>query len=281
MNYSNLSIGELLISEDYITIPTPLAIALGLPRSVILKSIYAWCGSNRTQDKKEYFKAGYWWTKGTYELWQKQMPYIGCVGTVKRLILSLEKDGIIVSDFLHEKRSDREKWYRVDLKALEEFCNAKLVEFAETMGTKCDDDENTASNSVTKCADHGNKIGRSNGTKCDDDLYLNKLSKRLDLTHLVKEEEAHLQKTPSKSEQDLTQDPIVDQPASIPRDQKPSPSTALTIGDDQKRSAAAPIAAQQEIQVFPTEVISGAQRTDDRFNRKLHSWQQTTVEGRV
>lgn len=256
MNYSNLSIGELLISEDYITIPTPLAIALGLPKSVILKSIYAWCGSNRTQDKKEYFKAGYWWTKGTYEFWQKQMPYIGCVGTVKRLILSLEKDGLIVSDFLHAKRSDREKWYRVDLEALEKFCNAKLVEFAKTMRTKCDDDENTASDSVTKSDDHENKIGRSNGTECDDDLYLNKLSNQPDLKNLVREEEAIAQKALSELEEKSTQDqPIADQSASLSIKQRDS-------ADDGKISGETVFAAAP---IFPPQKNNATANYEKRF----------------
>ena len=74
-----------------------------------------------------------------------------------------------------------------------------------------------------------------------------------------------------------------------PGDQKLSPLTALTIGEDKKRSAAAPTAMQQEIPVFPTDVtrsaaptdyVSGAELMERRFRGDLHPWEIRTPEGR-
>ena len=78
-------------------------------------------------------------------------------------------------------------------------------------------------------------------------------------------------------------------PASIASDQKPSPLTALTIGDDQKRSAAAPIAGQQEIPVFPTAVMTvaladittRAQLIERQQRGILPAWKLRSPEGRA
>lgn len=105
---------ELLLSEDYIVVPIPLANLLGLAEAVLLKKIDAWCASNRKCQKKKYFRNGHWWTNGSYSDWNNRLPCVGSSRTVQRIALGLEKLGLLISDHLSPKKSDRTKWYRVD-----------------------------------------------------------------------------------------------------------------------------------------------------------------------
>ncbi len=105
---------ELLLSEDYIVIPVPMANLIGLLETILLKKIDSWCASNRKYQKKKYFKNGFWWTNGSYQDWSNRLPCIGSSRTIQRLALSLEKQGLLISDQLSTKKSDRTKWYRVD-----------------------------------------------------------------------------------------------------------------------------------------------------------------------
>lgn len=105
---------ELLLSDDYLVIPVPMANWLGLLETVLLKKIDSWCSSNRKCQKKNYFKNGFWWTNGSYQEWNDRLPCIGSARTIQRLALALEKQGLLISDQLSSKKSDRTKWYRVD-----------------------------------------------------------------------------------------------------------------------------------------------------------------------
>lgn len=105
---------KLLLSEDYITIPLPLANLLGLEEAVLLKQIDAWCIFNERRQSQAHYKLGYYWTYGSYAEWLVQMPFLNSARTIQRLILSLEKQQLLISGYLSDLRSDRRKWYRVD-----------------------------------------------------------------------------------------------------------------------------------------------------------------------
>ena len=109
---------ELLLSEDYITVPLPLANLLGLEKAVLLKAIDAWCISNQKRESQTHYKNGQFWTYGSYEEWAKRLPFLGGTRSLQRLFLSLEKLGLLLSDVLATFKGDRRKWYRVDRQKL-------------------------------------------------------------------------------------------------------------------------------------------------------------------
>ena len=53
------------------------------------------------------------WVYNSYENWQKDLQ-IYSISTIRRSIAKLEDLGVLVSDFLSTKSSDRTKWYRID-----------------------------------------------------------------------------------------------------------------------------------------------------------------------
>lgn len=105
---------QLLLSDDYITVPLPLANLLGLEKAVLLKVVDAWCVSNQKRQSQSHFKHGHFWTYGSYEEWAQKFPFLGSPRHLQRLFLSLEKDELLLSEVLSENKCDRRKWYRVN-----------------------------------------------------------------------------------------------------------------------------------------------------------------------
>lgn len=109
---------DLLLADDYITVPIPLANLLGLPKAVLLKAIHKWCESNKKLGKDQFCQRDRWWTCGTYQEWSVRLPFLGGDQTVKRLLLSLQKDELLISDNFNRLGTDRTRWYSVDLSKL-------------------------------------------------------------------------------------------------------------------------------------------------------------------
>lgn len=105
---------QLLLSDDYITVPLPLANLLGLEKAVLLKVVDAWCVSNQKRQSQSHFKHGHFWTYGSYEEWAQKFPFLGSPRHLQRLFLSLEKDELLITEVLSDNKCDRRKWYRVN-----------------------------------------------------------------------------------------------------------------------------------------------------------------------
>jgi hypothetical protein len=111
MNNNNLLIQE----EPLIVLPS-LAVKVGLNEAIVLQQIHYWVQLNKKM--KNNFRDGYYWTYNTYEQWQKQFPFWHVI-TIKRIIASLEKKGLIISANYNKLSIDRTKWYRIDYERLE------------------------------------------------------------------------------------------------------------------------------------------------------------------
>lgn len=100
------------LMDEYPTVVLPsLAVAVGINEAIILQQIHYWLKNNEAANRN--FRNGYYWTYGTYAEWQKQFPWLSEI-TVKRVFLSLEKAGFIISDYFNASKMDRTKWYRID-----------------------------------------------------------------------------------------------------------------------------------------------------------------------
>ena len=110
--------GHILAGCEYVNIPIPLANLVGLNGAVILKAIENWCISNARHKKKSYFRNGYWWTHATYQDWLNQFKFLGSTRTIQRLVLDLEKQGLVISEPFQKNKFDRTKWYRLNRKEL-------------------------------------------------------------------------------------------------------------------------------------------------------------------
>jgi hypothetical protein len=86
-----------LLDGDVILLYPELAVRAGINEAMILQKLHFLVQITRTAKVLDHFIDGKWWVYNTYAEWQEQyFPWL-VVGTVKRLFLALEKDGIILS----------------------------------------------------------------------------------------------------------------------------------------------------------------------------------------
>lgn len=103
---------RLLINENPLQVLPTLACTVGLNEAVILQQMHYWMNSS------QHFYDGRRWVYNSVASWQKQFPFWS-ESTVKRALLSLEKQGMIVSGNYNRDPRDHSKWYSINYAALE------------------------------------------------------------------------------------------------------------------------------------------------------------------
>lgn len=102
---------RLLISENPLQVLPSLACAIGLNEAVVLQQIHYWMASSKhLHDNRR-------WVYNSVPSWQKQFPFWS-ESTVKRALLSLEKQGMVVSGNYNRDPRDHSKWYSINYEAL-------------------------------------------------------------------------------------------------------------------------------------------------------------------
>ncbi|BCQ40925.1 hypothetical protein ERHA54_35280 [Erwinia rhapontici] len=102
---------RLLINEHPLQVLPSLACAIGMNEAVILQQIHYWMASSQHQHD------GRRWVYNSVPSWQKQFPFWS-ESTVKRALLSLEKQGMVVSGNYNRDPRDHSKWYSINYEAL-------------------------------------------------------------------------------------------------------------------------------------------------------------------
>ncbi len=103
---------RLLINENPLQVLPTLACAVGLNEAVVLQQIHYWMTSS------QHNYDGRRWVYNSVPNWQKQFPFWS-ESTVKRALLSLEKQGLVVSANYNRDPRDQSKWYSINYGALE------------------------------------------------------------------------------------------------------------------------------------------------------------------
>lgn len=100
----------LLDSRPLVVLPE-LACAIGLNEAIVVQQVHYWLEINRKN--RHNFKDGRYWVYNSFQEWQKQFPWWPVV-TIKRIIGSLEKKGILMAGNYNTAKFDRTKWYSID-----------------------------------------------------------------------------------------------------------------------------------------------------------------------
>lgn len=93
--------------EETLVILPSLAMKIGFREAIILQQIHYWL------TKSLHIIEGRKWVYNTYRDWQKQFPFWS-QSTVKRTILNLEKQGLLISGNWNTLKLDKTKWYTID-----------------------------------------------------------------------------------------------------------------------------------------------------------------------
>ncbi|WP_288500898.1 helix-turn-helix domain-containing protein [uncultured Erwinia sp.] len=102
---------RLLINENPLQVLPSLACAIGLNEAVVLQQIHYWMASS------QHVHDGRRWVYNSVPSWQKQFPFWS-ESTVKRALLSLEKQGMVISGNYNRDPRDHSKWYSINYEAL-------------------------------------------------------------------------------------------------------------------------------------------------------------------
>ena len=105
---------HLLLDEPLLVIQQGLAEKLGLNKAIVLQQVHYWL------KKSKHRYQGRSWVYNTYKQWQKDNFRFWSKRTVRRIINSLEADGILISAKFNKKGYDDTKWYSIDYVKLEE-----------------------------------------------------------------------------------------------------------------------------------------------------------------
>ena len=87
-----------------------LACKHGTNEAIFINYIFLWMKHNRKNHTNH--RAGHYWTYGTAEEIQPRLPFF-TVNQINRFRESLRKKGVIKTDYLHRKKSDRRTWYTI------------------------------------------------------------------------------------------------------------------------------------------------------------------------
>ncbi|MGE7767146.1 hypothetical protein [Peribacillus sp. NPDC096540] len=108
---------ETLLDQDYSLGFNPyLAESIGIPKALMLAYLHS------TIEAYGMERDGRDWIYSTYDQLHTQLPFWS-KGTIKRIILSLEKEGFMVSSNYNNWKMDKTKWYSI--------CYEKYIDMRE------------------------------------------------------------------------------------------------------------------------------------------------------
>jgi len=109
---------RLLINESPLMVLPTLAKHIGLNEAIILQQIHYWLDSRINNNIHRNVR----WVYNSYNKWLEQFPFWS-EKTIKRTILNLEQNGLIISDNFNSDKFNKTKWYTINY--------AKLIEIEQ------------------------------------------------------------------------------------------------------------------------------------------------------
>lgn len=129
---------KLLLDEHPLLISPTLAAKIGLNEAIMLQQINYWISDKRAPERE-----GRRWHYETYSKWQQQFPFWS-LPTIKRIALSLESLGFVITKQFNQLKGNMTKWYSIDYDKYHAFIDGthgiKLIPSTDqidpTMGSK-------------------------------------------------------------------------------------------------------------------------------------------------
>lgn len=100
---------NILYTKRPIVVNPELAVRIGLNEAIVLQQLNYWLC--KTSSGVEYNGAR--WVYNSYSEWSEQIPFIS-ERTIQRVLIKLEKMGIVQSKMLNKARGDRTKFYTIN-----------------------------------------------------------------------------------------------------------------------------------------------------------------------
>lgn len=80
----------------------------GIEEAILLENLFWWCEKNRANGK--HIVNGRAWTYNSAKAYAELFPYMS-PAKIRRVLISMEEQGLIYSDCFNENKYDQTKWY--------------------------------------------------------------------------------------------------------------------------------------------------------------------------
>jgi len=138
---------NLVMDERLLLVGPRLACLVGLNEAILIQQIHYWLVIFHNSKQLDHFKGGRFWVYNSYEEWREENFPFWSVGTIKRIVYSLEKQGLLAT---HEEvtkiRGGTRKWYTIDYEKLKQLENSDQVDQGSTTNSD-QSDHSSAENS--------------------------------------------------------------------------------------------------------------------------------------
>ena len=104
-----------------------VALAIGINESIVVQQIQYWLSRNEKANIN--YKEGRYWTFNSIKEWHEKVFYFWSESKVRRIFVSLEKMGILITNNFNKMGYDRTKWYSIDYEKLNDIVNEKLMRY--------------------------------------------------------------------------------------------------------------------------------------------------------
>lgn len=126
----------LLIQDRPLMVLPKLAVKIGMNEAIVLQQVHYWMSLS-----KNLFE-GRNWVFNTYEEWLLQFPFWS-LSTMRRTMISLEKQGLLLSANWNKLKMDHTKWYSIDYERLKELEDIDLPNSVEQAPVQIEEEENS------------------------------------------------------------------------------------------------------------------------------------------
>lgn len=97
----------------------------GIEEAILLENLFWWCEKNRANGK--HIVNGRAWTYNSAKAYSELFPYMS-PAKIRRVLISMEEQGLIYSDCFNENKYDQTKWYALTDLATAFYKNVKWNE---------------------------------------------------------------------------------------------------------------------------------------------------------
>jgi hypothetical protein len=121
-----MSSNKLLLDSYPLVILPELAAEIGLNEAIVLQQLHYWLQNNKKKNQTESFHEDRWWSYGSYKYWQEHNFPFWSERTIRRVFVSLEKSGLVISKRFNASDWNQEKWYTINYKALDDIVDTSM-----------------------------------------------------------------------------------------------------------------------------------------------------------
>lgn len=136
----------------------------GIEEAILLENLFWWCEKNRANGK--HIVNGRAWTYNSAKAYAELFPYMS-PAKIRRVLISMEEQGLIYSDCFNENKYDQTKWYTLtdlanafykNVKSSEQKCEINITDIKPNIKPVKNTNTPTLEEIEQFCKERGNGV---------------------------------------------------------------------------------------------------------------------------